>query len=160
MVATWNCSANDLVALFRRSLTALVPVAEDAHMPWKRPNKYDDWENIEAGLYRSFVAMAIENTNAFYALRTAKPLAPYAMILPGYSEYSFLSVSNELRQVWAFLDLDTEQDPFDTIRYVTLDAALVSDGAPKRLPLGEAQFSVAFNNGGCLSTIPSLEVVL
>ncbi len=126
-------------------------------MPWKRPKKYDDWDNIETSLYRSFVAMAIENAMAF---GRAKQLAPYSMILPNYSAHTFLSVGNDLRQTWAFLDLDTEGDPFDMIRYVTLDAKLASDRSPKRLPLSGAQFSAAFNNDGILSTTPSLEVVL
>jgi hypothetical protein len=157
MTSTWNCSADELIALFRRSLTVLIPVAEDAHMPWKSPKKYDDWENIEASLYKSFVAMAIENSKAF---GRAKEFAPYSMLLPNYAAYSFLSVVNEARETWAFVDLDTEREAFDMVRYVTLDATLVSDKSPKRMPLSKARFTVSFNNNGVLSTAPDLEVVL
>ncbi len=58
--ANWAASVDDLIRLFGDAIRALVPIVERAHMAWKAPDSYDDWDRICEAVYRSTVIGSIE----------------------------------------------------------------------------------------------------
>jgi hypothetical protein len=62
-MSKWAASVDELVSLFGDALRALVPIAGCAHMVWKEPDAYDDWDHICEAIYRSIVIGSIEHAD-------------------------------------------------------------------------------------------------
>ena len=116
----WTTSIDELIALFSDAICALVPIAERAHMPWKEPDAYDDWDLICEAIYRSIVIRSIECAEEIGAFL---PVPSYDRRINSYAENSFVS-SSKSEEAMAFICFETEITPFDQCLFALLDRDL------------------------------------
>lgn len=106
----------DIVENFRRALSAVVPCAERAGVPWRRPDAYDEWDAVASALYRSLVVEPIRwqlseaNWESF-------SLPDYDLLRPHYGEFSWIVVGGSKPKEGRFLfhAFATRKQPFDTV---------------------------------------------
>lgn len=85
----YNMSITELLDLFRRGLTALVPVADGVGISWRDGEAYDDWDEIATCLYERVVANSIKQACHSMGLSTIN-LAEYDMSLSSYSNRAYI----------------------------------------------------------------------
>lgn len=106
--------------MFRNGLEALVPVVEQARIPWKGPEAYDHWDDISEAIYRSIVIGAltfVDESDPFL------PIPGYGFWLSSYAPNSFIT-NVALAEKTAFVCFETELAPFDTCLFAALDSNL------------------------------------
>jgi hypothetical protein len=133
----WTTTLDELMAIFRDGLIALVPIAERARIAWHDAEAYDDWDRIAEAVFQSVVVDAIENSNAGPLQR---PLAKYGFVGQPHAAMSVIQVAHASMGVssdLAFIDFGSNDTPFDTVR-----AERMLDGSSDliTLPFGEARF--------------------
>jgi hypothetical protein len=114
----WETSMHELIGLFKQGILALTPIAERAHMPWKEPDAYDDWDHICRAVYRSFVIMSVENADGSQGLL---PLLDYDRRVQSYRKHSYVGNAS-MGALEAFICFETQTAPFDTCRFAVLDS--------------------------------------
>jgi hypothetical protein len=134
---------------------ALIPVAERARIAWRGPDVYDPWEDIERTLFSSIVGSVVENM----VPNPPRSLPNYGLIHRTYADYSFITERSErLRgSDLIFVELITVDDPFDTLRFVEIDAAFVPTGRNVNLPLVQATPELAAREGGDIRYLDLVE---
>jgi len=115
--STWATSVHEMLGLFRDALIALIPSANRAHMSWREPDAYDDWDQICEAIYQSFVVQSVENAEE---IGTFFPIPKYDMRIISYDGNSFIS-EQSTRERAAFVCFETHSEPFDTCLFATLD---------------------------------------
>lgn len=139
MRATFTTS--DLIGIFREGLVALIPVADRARIAWRGPAVYDPWEDVERALFASIVASVVENA----VPDPPRPLPKYGLVYGSYADLSFFTDQTARLggERLVFLALTTAQEPFDTIRFLDVDAAFVPTGRTVDVPLSRARPELA-----------------
>ena len=112
----------ELVIIFSDCLRSLTSHVTKVGIEWEEGKNYDDWDAIAQALYSAIVGATIAYT---VEGKGFKKLAPYALIMPDYSQLSFLSCVQS-KQRLAFLRLERSERPFDTAVFLELD----SEGKP------------------------------
>jgi hypothetical protein len=155
--AKWTTSVDELVRLFGDAIRALIPIAERAHMQWKAPDSYDDWDQICEAIYRSIVIGSIEFAEGAGA---SLPLPDYDHRISSYEKNSFIGNSNSKDEV-AFVCFETEMSPFDTCLFALLDRNLNVVGN-RRTATEDVKFNLGRRdrNSGALEVIDRLTVSL
>jgi hypothetical protein len=101
--------AYDLLKNFQGALQALVPMAEKIDVPWKNDEAYDEWEDIEACLFHSFVIYPITfDLN----VRSFLPFPKYKTHIKNLAGHSFIQ-HQDTDGNWIFLGFRTDNIPFD-----------------------------------------------
>lgn len=107
-----------LIGNFRAGLMGLLPSVERVGIPWKRPDAYDDWDDMVTAIYNGLVVGPIR-----WGLPEIDPeafrLADYDMLLPSYAGVSVIEVlppdpDGTLR---VFHALGTTREPFDIVEW-------------------------------------------
>lgn len=150
----WTVTASRLLSDFRDALVALVPIAERTRIAWRKPQAYDDWEEIEAALFHSIVASPFENNAE--GVRWS-PLAPYDFAVETYAANSFVGLGGTPYQA-ALLCLDTQDSPFDTCVAAVLDQEGRVTGEV-RVPFDTAWFAFAARRDGSISLLNEINVL-
>jgi hypothetical protein len=135
-MSKWETSLDELVALFSDALRALVPIAERAHMAWKEPDAYDDWDHICEAIYRSIVIGSIEHTDE---IGTFMPILDYDRRTRAYEKNSFIGDAKS-KEREAFVCFETESAPFDRCLFAVLDRNLKVVGE-RRAATSDTNFS-------------------
>lgn len=135
----------DLLAIFREGLVALIPVAERARIAWREPRVWDPWEDIERALFDSIVASVVDNA----VPDVPRPLPKYGSACPGYAALSFVTErSARLRgERLVFSRLISAGEPFDTMRFLEVDAGFAPAGRTMEIALAAASPELAARFG-------------
>ncbi len=152
----WKTSVDELLALFRDAIQALIPVAERAHMSWREPDAYDDWDAICQTIYRSIVIGSIEHAEGIGGFM---PMLDYDLRTQFYGNNSFIGDATSKEQA-AFVCFETEELPFDRCRFAVLDPNF-KVASERRLLTADVRFSF-FSRGddGTLKSFDSMAVSL
>ena len=130
----------ELIANFRGALLGVQPSVEKVGIPWKRPDAYDEWDELAGVLYRTLVVDAIR-ARLPEADQERFRMPEYDLLLPDYGRTSFLelmpSAAGRPRRV--FHALGTRQTPFDTVEW----RAVSTDGTPQAEQLEMSPFDGA-----------------
>lgn len=86
-------SIDELLITFRRSLQALVPMAESARISWRDSDTHIDWENVAEALYDAFVAGPIRLDR--HRKGKVCELARYDFDIPSYVSSSWIEVDRK-----------------------------------------------------------------
>jgi hypothetical protein len=135
-----------LIFLYRRALVALVPIVEEAQIPWRDGEAYDDWDAIAEALFDRLVLESARWSVAPQAREKVR-LPRYGFTQADYSQLSFITVDNVAGsgRTAVFVRLGTSVDPFDTVIYSVADQAWrTTDEEVYRTPLATAEFSLAW----------------
>jgi hypothetical protein len=124
---TWITTVSELLAIFRESLVALVPVLEKARVRWRDGEAYDDWDAITSCLYENIVvaslSWAIEVGREINLLGREVKLPDYHLLYPSYQEMDLILVrSDELPEdmVAAFNKFAGTSPDFSVVECVEL----------------------------------------
>ena len=150
-------SVNELVLLFSDAMRVLIPIAERAHMPWKEPDAYDDWDHICEAIYRSMVISSIEHADE---IGKFMPILDYDRRTSSYEKNSFIGDAKS-KEKEAFLCFETETAPFDHCLFAVLDRDLNVVGN-RRVATAHAEFIFVRRDcdGGILKSFDRLIVSL
>jgi hypothetical protein len=110
-------SAHEILCLFREALLSLIPIAEKAHMAWREPEAYDDWDRICEAIFQSIVVESIENAEG---IGKFFPMQKYDQRIASYHDKSFIARYGA-KEINAFICFETRDKPFDTCLFATLD---------------------------------------
>lgn len=147
-------TVSQLLSDFRNALVALVSIAERTRIAWRKPQAYDDWEEIEAALFRSIAASPFENNAE--GVRWF-PLVPYDFVVETYASNSFVSLADTPYHA-ALLCLDTQDRPFDTCVAAVLDHEGRVAGEVC-VPFDAAWFAFAARRDGSISLLNEINVL-
>ena len=151
----WATPVNELVRIFRAALIALIPIADRAHMPWREPNNYDDWDSMAAAIYESIVSRSLEESSEWDKFDA---IPKYGKRTDRYSNYSFLTAQHE-PGACAFICFETESSPFDTCLFGRLDeSGVVIRFERRRTDL--VNFVLAGRSGDAVTIVDMLRVLL
>jgi len=152
----WRTSVNELIALFRDSILALLPSLQKAQIPWRDIDAYDQWDEISETLYKVLVLDAIQ-----WALNDHEMNVPrYGFKIDDYSSRSFIGVRSPAGERTAFQLLDANNDRFDMVacRELTADFRIV-EGDALYVPLSQCDFSFQhFVSGSGFTSVSELLV--
>lgn len=115
---------------FRASLIAVVPMAEQVRIAWRRPDSYDEWDAIASALFDQLVLEVIRFSLPEES-REVFRLPSYDLCLESYESVSTLEVVHPSLDPgrWLFHAFGTEREPFDKIelRLLSEDGSLLSE---------------------------------
>lgn len=126
---------------FRRALLGVLPSVEAAEIPWRRPDSYDEWDQVATALYDSLV-ISVLRWEFPEPVWDELNVPPYDMLLHDYGHYSMIEVlPTDGTMCRVFHALGTENEPFDTVefRVVAADGRPISPGI-ETLPLKATEF--------------------
>jgi hypothetical protein len=153
----WETSVDELLALFREAMRALIPVAERAHMRWKEHDAYDDWDTICQAIYRSIVIGSIEQADG---IGRSMPQPDYDLRTNSYEKNSFIGDAASKEEA-AFVCFETERFPFDRCLFAVLDptSKVVSE---RRVLTADAHFSLfcRYDGDGTLKSFNKMAVLI
>jgi hypothetical protein len=130
-------TVTDLITNFRTALLGLVPSVERVGMPWRRPDAYDDWDDMVTAIYKGLVIEPIRR-----GLPEIDPeafqLADYDMLLPSYAGVSVIELLPTDRRgaIRVFHALGTARAPFDIVEWRIVGV----DGKPQSEELETSPF--------------------
>ena len=156
-MSKWTTSIDELIRLFSDAIRALIPIAERAHMAWKEPDAYDDWDQICEAIYRSIVIGSIEFAEG---MGTSLPMPDYDRRIKSYDKNSFIGDANSKDEV-AFVCFETRSTPFDMCLFAILDSNLNIVGY-NRVAIADVKFNFVCRDRdrGTLELIERLTVSL
>lgn len=111
----WSTTVTELVSFFKGALTATIPWLEKAHIPWKEPYAYDDWDNIASTLYNNIVCKSLMPEGM-----DAHPVAQYDLRYTHYRNLSFILIHDADRRL-AFIGFKSKVQPLDSIEAAILN---------------------------------------
>ncbi len=152
----WNSSVNELIAIFRGALNAIIPWLEKAKIKWNEEDSYDDWDNIANTLYENIVCSSlIGEVIANYHI------AKYNFHYDNYSHIDFILVgSTEYQNTnLAFISFQSILSPLDSIKVAILDNSYKT---VDYITLEEKNIEFKFirNNNGKREVIDTIEVMI
>lgn len=110
-------TAASVIGNFRDALLGVLPAVQAADIPWRRPDAYDDWDNIATALYDALVIESLRWEFPEGFLDEFK-IPAYDMLLEDYGSYSWIEVlEHRGPSVCVFHALSTDQEPFDQVEY-------------------------------------------
>lgn len=156
--SSWTTSVDRLVRLFHAALAALIPVVEEARVPWREGEAYDSWDAIASVLYVELVRAPLAwGLNAVDDLE----LAGYDLALESWRDTSFVAVRHASLPPGAtavFLRFGTRQEPLDTVVVAVLDPAFAPEGGEEALPFEDVTFVLQRREGDRHRTVANLTV--
>ena len=134
---------------FRRAILVLVPSMEFVAIPWKRPDAYDEWDEIATMLFSRLVIGVIQ-----WSLPDDDQIdfcmPAYDLLAESYEGQSTLEVSHPIlpQGRWVFHAFGTTSEPFDTVevREVSMQGLPVADNFVT-CPLAGADFRFRLCHG-------------
>lgn len=154
----WRTTVADLLELFRRGLRAMVPVAQDARIPWRAGEAYDQWDAIAGCLYQQIVVDAVRHAEE---VAPGLVLPPYDMLCPRYED-AFIEVrspSIPATALAAFIAFSGKSAEFEVVRCagVLPSGEVARERADHEIPYEECRFALRMPDGRRLEalTIPS-----
>lgn len=122
-----------LISNFRAGLIGLLPSIVRVGIPWKRPDAYDDWDELTSSLYKLLVVDVVR-----WAVPMAEQegfrLPDYDLLLPTYDGLSLIEVlpSAPAGTLRIFHALGTIREPFDIVEWRSISLG----GIPQSEALG------------------------
>ena len=122
-----------LIRNFRAGLIGLLPSVERVGIPWRRPDAYDDWDDMATAVYHGLVVEPIR-----WGIPEIDPevfrLADYDLLLPSYAGVSVIEVlpPDPAGALRIFHALGTIREPFDTVEWRSVSP----EGNPQSETLG------------------------
>ena len=109
-------TVTELLLNFRQALLAIVPAAERVALPWRRPDAYDDWDEIASALYRALV-IEVLRWSLDAKQQVSFELPEYDLLFERSEGMSLLEVRHpDLRPgPFFFHSFSTEHSPFDLV---------------------------------------------
>jgi hypothetical protein len=108
--------------IFQEALLALLPAMERAHIRWREPDAYDDWDEIAEALFNNIVVRSI----AWTSPDAEAPMVPrYNMVYEHYATMSFIEVVTAGKRRPPYLlfhSFSSTTAPFDTVKCRAIDA--------------------------------------
>ena len=121
--ATWKTSVTELMDILHDGFLAMIPIMDRAHLAWKEPDNYDEWDEISETLFKRLVIETIQW--AIYPKDNGKLVIPqYGFTFKEYSGYSVIeSVQREMQNDWyfVFIAYSTTESPLDSIECLPVD---------------------------------------
>lgn len=150
----------NLIHIFRNSLVALIPYLEQAHIPWREPDSYDEWDEIAQVLYKNIVIQSIKWSLSDHQVESL--LVPdYGMSYENYSMMSFVEVISGSPYM-LFHRFTTTVDPLDTVmcRRVDTQGNLLK-GEFEFVPIAQTHFQLQYRvSKAKLRQIQELQILL
>jgi hypothetical protein len=117
----WNTSVSDLIRIFRNSLLALIPYVEQAKIPWKQGEAYDEWDEITQVLYKNIVTKTIQ-WGCGYGSISEVAIPDYNMLYKNYSQFSLICVADSKPDdsSLVFHSFSSRHQSLDMIQYVSV----------------------------------------
>ena len=151
----WLTSVDELVQIFRAALIALVPIADRAHMSWREPSNYDDWDSISAAIYNSVVLQSLENSSERDKYDV---VPPYDHRTECFSYNSFLTAKDD-PGACAFICFETNSSPFDTCLFGRLNESSLVVSFERR-ETDSVSFVLAGWSGDAFTMVDALLILL
>lgn len=137
----------DLIMNFRMALFVLIPSIERVGIPWKRPDAYDEWDNIAAALYQALIVEPLRSCLP-EADRNLFSLPDYDMVLPSYMTHSVIEVlpARDDGFIKVFHALGTSDKPFDMVEWRAIGVnGLPDSDIIETTNLENVRFALRFN---------------
>ena len=114
----WETTVNELVAIFRNSVIAIIPLLEQAKIKWKEGESYDDWDNIVTTLFENIVCSSL-----FSEVSLENDMSKYDMVYKNYSNMNFLIVKSteNINKTLAFISFQSLSTPLDSVKVAVLN---------------------------------------
>lgn len=145
----------ELLLNFRSALRSVAPLAERVGVPWRRPDAYDEWDDIATVLFVNLVAKVLQWSLVEDTGREA-PIAAYDVLLESYENVNAIEVRHTSLngERFVFHAFGTENAPFDIVevRRTSL-AGRPWSGNLETCPVRGAEFFVRLCNGRILSEV-------
>lgn len=154
----WTTTVDELVGHFRDALLALIPVFEQAHLPWREGEAYDQWDDVAAVLYDRLVR---EPLNWALADGDDLALSDYDLVLPTWSDRSFIAVRHpqvSRDSAAVFLRLESRLESLDTVAIGVLDEGGTIGSQTTSLPFVDVSFVLVHRSQGLNEAVSSLSV--
>lgn len=122
-----------LIGNFRAGLIGLLPFIERVGIQWKRPDAYDDWDDIVTSIYNRLVVEPIRWGHPEIAPEAFR-LSDYDLLLPSYAGVSVVELlpPDPCGTLRIFHALGTIRAPFDIVEW----RAVSPGGIPQSEVLG------------------------
>lgn len=134
---------------FRAALLSIVPMVEQVNIAWKRPDAYDEWDEIATTMFDKLVVDVLR-WSLPEEIQEGFCLPSYDLLLPTYEEVSTLEVIHpSLPQGrWLFHAFGTDKVPFDVVevRVLSEDSRPLADDL-KTCPLDGSEFRLRLSQG-------------
>ena len=155
-------TVTELVENFRSALLGLLSPVMRVGIPWKRPEAYDEWDDLATAVYRALVVEP---------LRSGLPesewerfgLPDYDLLLPNYAGKSVVELLPAPRDggVRVFHALGTDAEPFDTVECRPIGpTGLPQTNTFQTIPFYGARFALrVFANGLGAVGVEEIEIV-
>lgn len=132
----------DVLLNFRSALLALLPAVERVGIPWKRPDAYDEWDDIATALFENLVVQVLQGALPDGAQEQLR-LPSYDLLLESYTDLSTIDVIHTTLKPgrWIFHAFGTVSSPFDVVEVRQVSAAgepLTRE--PQTCPIAHIQF--------------------
>jgi len=146
---------NEGMRIYQSALRALLPAIEEAQIPWREPDNYDDWDDIAAVLFRSIILNAIAYTVEGHSYF---PIADYGLVRDSYAKHSFLIRESAGEPLEVFVRLETETSPFDIAAFTRIDQHLSCVGGKVRVPFATTKFAARMRSEHEETTLRYLKI--
>jgi hypothetical protein len=156
----WATTVDELIELFHRALVGLVPIAEQARIPWREGEAYDDWDAIASVIYENLVMRSLQHSQV--GLRAQK-FAPYDTVLASYDALGFIAVRAPgipTGDVAAFVGFAGLSESFPAIKHVRLSQPGGKASPPLVISSYGAKFYFAHFHDGIAQMVEKLNVSL
>jgi hypothetical protein len=113
----WNPRITEIINDYRNALLALIPVFENANIPWNDEDKYDRFEEIAQSLFNGIVIFNLEELLSNND-DIDSSFAKFGYYYKDYSKLSFIEVVTEDNDDAHFLVLvylNSKNNSFDTV---------------------------------------------
>lgn len=160
----WKTTVDELVAIFRDALIAVLLSLRRAQIRWDDLHAYDDWDAISETLFKAIVADSL-----LWAVGDLETTVPkYGFNMVGDPRMSFVRVTTTDPtgadcDYLVFCDIDPSDDRFDRVRcWMIDDRGQHVAGHLLSVPLQNARFSFLhrIEPGGAFREHTELAVVL
>jgi hypothetical protein len=143
-------TVTELICNFRAGLLGLLPSIERVGIPWKRPDAYDEWDNLAAAVYHALIVEPLRSSLPESEQEHFR-LPEYDLLLSSYSGRSVIEIlpPGSGRAIRVFHAFGTAEAPFDLVewRTVLLDGTPGSDSLESG-PVEGARFALRMYTGG------------
>ena len=149
----WHTSISMLLFNFREALVAILPYVDAVKIGWRDHEAYDDWDEISSSLYRNMVEKSILHS---IECRQDLKVPPYDLLIPSYCGYLHIAVIFPQYSNLAFIGFSTQNDPFDSVKCVSIRDGQVIHDEILYLPLKECEFAAVYESASIAMSITDI----
>ncbi|GGO40280.1 hypothetical protein [Deinococcus humi] len=149
MEERWHVTVNELITVFRDALIALIPSLEQARIPWRDSEAYDDFDKIARTLFETYVLSALR-----WGLPDPEQhvhVPPWNLHGGSYRGSDWIEVVPEAEvrggHHLALIGFSSRISPYDTVQAQPLDGVGEVQGDSIQLPFDGAQFRFQWHQG-------------